>query len=541
MALELLEEIASSLQNSDFFFQSWLTKPQIRQTRSSWLYVSDGLTTTLKFIGLKHLDDCSAANIVNEIKTSIKEMGLDLKKLRGQCYDGCSTMAGAKGGVATLMKGEEKRALYTHCYGHATNLACSDSIRQVKAVRDAHDTVHEISKLVRKSPKRDGYLEKMKREMDDNEQGKHAPRIVSFCPTRWTVRGKTLDSILKNYSNLQNLWEWALENCSDTEMKARIRGVSIHMEDFDFYFGVALGETLLRHSDNLSSTLQKEEMSAAQAQSIAAMTVKTLLSIRNEDSFSLFWEKTTNHSEEVGVNKPKLPRQKRAPSKLNDTTSEHYFPNSVQNHYRAIYFEAIDTLTSSLKDRFDQTDFQMYSKLEQVLIKCAKSDSYEKELVECCLFYDNDFDVSKLRTQLQTFSTLWKEHNHDTSCLLLSDIINYFRTLSRPEILLMSEVARLLKLIIVMPATNAVSERSFSAMRRLKTYLRTNMSKSRLNNLMMLHVHKNRTYSLDLLLVANRFADTPHRQEVFGKFTTRDQSKPASELKTHGTQTEICC
>ena len=132
----------------------------------------------------------------------------------------------------------------------------------------------------------------------------------------------------------------------------------------------------------------------------------------------------------------------------------------------------------------------MYSKLEQVLIKCAKSDSYEKELVECCLFYDNDFDVSKLRTQLQTFTTLWKEHNHDTSCLLLSDIINYFRTLSRPEILLMSEVARLLKLIIVMPATNAASERSFSAMRRLKTYLRTNMSKSRLNNLMMLHVHK---------------------------------------------------
>ena len=176
-----------------------------------------------------------------------------------------------------------------------------------------------------------------------------------------------------------------------------------------------------------------------------------------------------------------------------------------------------------------------------MLIKCAKSDSYEKELVECCLFYDNDFDVSKLRTQLQTFTTLWKEHNHDTSCLLLSDIINYFRTLSRPEILLMSEVARPLKLIIVMPATNAVSERSFSAMRRLKTYLRTNMSKSRLNNLMMLHVHKNRTDSLDLLLVANRFADTPHRQEVFGKFTTRDQSKPASELKTRGTQTDICC
>ena len=167
--------------------------------------------------------------------------------------------------MATLIKGVEHRALYTHCYGHATNLACSDSIRQVKCVRDAHDTVNEITKLVRKSPKRDSHLEKMKSEMSDEEQEKNAPRVLSFCPTRWTVRGKTLDSILQNYSSLQNMWEWALENCTDTDMKARIRGVSKHMEGFDLYFGVALGETVMPHSDNLSSTLQEEEMSAAQA------------------------------------------------------------------------------------------------------------------------------------------------------------------------------------------------------------------------------------------------------------------------------------
>ena len=63
----------------------------------------------------------------------------------------------------------EKRPLYTHCYGHDTYLAFSDSIRQVKFERDAHDTVNEISKLVRKLPKRDIHLEKMKSEMSDDE------------------------------------------------------------------------------------------------------------------------------------------------------------------------------------------------------------------------------------------------------------------------------------------------------------------------------------------------------------------------------------
>ena len=44
-----------------------------------------------------------------------------------------------------------------------------------------------------------------------------------------------------------------------------------------------------------------------------------------------------------------------------------------------------------------------------------------------------------------------------------------------------------------MPATNAVSERSFSALRRIKSYLRANMSQERLNQSMVLHVHKHLT------------------------------------------------
>ena len=74
-------------------------------------------------------------------------------------------------------------------------------------------------------------------------------------------------------------------------MKARIRGVDKHMEEFDFYFGVALGELLLRHSDNLSATLHKEEISAAGAQNIVQMTLTALMSFRSDDSFLLFWDK----------------------------------------------------------------------------------------------------------------------------------------------------------------------------------------------------------------------------------------------------------
>ena len=55
----------------------------------------------------------------------------------------------------------------------------------------------------------------------------------------------------------------------------------------------------------------------------------------------------------------------------------------------------------------------------------------------------------------------------------------------------------------MMSATNAGSERSFSAVRRIKSYLRSTMSQQRLNHLMLLHVHKDRTDGLDLVDVAN--------------------------------------
>ena len=39
-------------------------------------------------------------------------------------------MSGAKGGVATQLTAIESRALYTHCYCHALNLAIADTINQ---------------------------------------------------------------------------------------------------------------------------------------------------------------------------------------------------------------------------------------------------------------------------------------------------------------------------------------------------------------------------------------------------------------------------
>ena len=66
-----------------------------------------------------------------------------------------------------------------------------------------------------------------------------------------------------------------------------------------------------------------------------------------------------------------------------------------------------------------------------------------------------------------------------------TDIQDQLLQISPVERKLMDEVMTIMKLIMMMPATN---ERSFSAMCRVKSYLRSTMKQERLNHLMFLNV-----------------------------------------------------
>ena len=96
---------------------------------------------------------------------------------------------------------------------------------------------------------------------------------------------------------------------------------------------------------------------------------------------------------------------------------------------------------------------------------------------------------------------------YDTTKFDMNDLVALFQSLDNPQQLLLSEVCTLGKLLLVMPATNATSERSFSALRRLKTYLRSTTVDSRLNHLKVLHIHKARTDDINQVDAANEFVE----------------------------------
>ena len=114
---------------------------------------------------------------------------------------------------------------------------------------------------------------------------------------------------------------------------------------------------------------------------------------------------------------------------------------------------------------------------EQKKKKAVRKENYSSEFDCVTKLYESDLNVHALKMQLQIFATNFTMKGKNTS---FKDISKYLRNISSAQRTLLSEICIIAKLILVMPATSAVSERSFSALRRIKTYLRPRMKQTRL-------------------------------------------------------------
>ena len=136
--------------------------------------------------------------------------------------------------------------------------------------------------------------------------------------------------------------------------------------------------------------------------------------------------------------------------------------------------------------------------------------------------YKNDLIMELLQTQLKLMPQLISQRREITGITIkkvtnictLCDIMN-----ANPAAKSMcSEIHSLLKLYMTVTVTTATAERTFSTMRRIKTYLRSTMTQERLNHAFMLIAHKSRVGNLDLTYIAKLFISVNERRRLyFGK------------------------
>ena len=111
-----------------------------------------------------------------------------------------------------------------------------------------------------------------------------------------------------------------------------------------------------------------------------------------EESFNLFWIKVTKFAADTDVAEPQLPRRWKVPRRSEDGAAYgHYFPSTAEDHFLEIYFEAVDNITACISNRFDQPGHQLYSSIQELLLKAVRGEDYNAEF-DCTDFYGQNIN-----------------------------------------------------------------------------------------------------------------------------------------------------
>ena len=207
MALRVLFEVVKSIHGAPFFtiMMDKMTDVSNKEQVVIVLKWVDGSFTVHKdFIGLYAVENIQDSTLFQILKDVLLRLNLSVNKVPGQCYDGASTIRGCRSGLAKLLRDKEPRAVYvyTYCYGHSLNLAAGDAVKESAVMKLALEVSHEVTKLVKFSPRRDALFQELKNELAPDITG-----VRVLCPMRWTVREKAFYSVVANYKVLSSFWE----------------------------------------------------------------------------------------------------------------------------------------------------------------------------------------------------------------------------------------------------------------------------------------------------------------------------------------------
>ena len=158
----------------------------------------------------------------------------------------------------------------------------------------------------------------------------------------------------------------------------------------------------------------------------------------------------------------------------------------------------------------------MYQNMKELLVHAANQKDYSRQLDEVVSFYTDGVQMQLLRAQLQIFQSHFALPYGSVS---LRDCFSYLCELSNEHCEFYSKLCTIVHLLLVVPATNAMSEHSFSAMRSTKSYPCSTTPQGRLNHMMFLRFHKDLLNGLSLKTTANEFVcGNEHHLSQFGKF-----------------------
>ena len=453
------ERIRNEIQNSDFVsIQVDETSDLSNREFLSIVirYVVDGAPVE-RFLGFFQVKDRTASGLFNVVKNAIEMFECDPKKIINITCDGASVMSGRIGGLGQKMKELNEDIIFVHCHAHRLSLVISDAVRDLTPCRIFFSSLTAFRSFFKHSTKRNDTLHEFAETNNLKQKS-----IPSLPETRWTFGTRTVSTII----NLREVLKQALEHMrtsedfKDTAYDAR--GLLQLLNDEEFIFMCILWKKIFATLDILSNTYQKVEVDVVKCCYQFRSCVEHLTEMKSDHTFSTMLSET----------------------KRMHYNSDLYNLRHSEDFFSKTFESCLDKVICHLNYRFSDMGLLKPFMLFDISMfeKYSKVPGIPRELLESASYFLRSVD--DLETELRV---LYRNKQIVEQCTSACDLL---KIVSQEFSDIFPQCKILLSKLVTTSASSCGCERSFSALKRIKSYLRTSMTNERLTNLSTISIEK---------------------------------------------------
>ena len=519
MANMVRQQICTSIQQTGYYsILADETKDMSKNEQLSIVvrYVEhDGNNPTVveRFLTFVVASNLTAEYLTLYILDTLSLFSLDVNMIVSQGYDGASVMSGCCSGVQQRIRELVPHAIYIHCHAHCLNLVLVDCVKSNSAASEFFTVVQSLYTFMSTSKAHVVYLE-IQNQLHPDQQNRQLQRLSD---TRWACRYLSLDVICSTFDSVLATLE-SIANGDDKAKAIEAVGLLHQVNSFKFLSCLVIFHRLLGLTKSLSDQLQSRDIDLCSASELIESTIGTLKSFRNEDTWKNTFEyiKTVADLHHIDMEEVRPIRQRRRPQRMEDfisetSTGQREPLNNSQSLKQNIYFPVIDLLLTEIGRRFNSTNIGIMKSVQA----CNPSSSTfldPSQLASLASFYNLDTDLLATECLLAKRTLLGPQQNES-----IESVIDVYRLIIPLEAAFPT-LKKLLQISLTLAVSTAQCERSFSALKRIKTYLRTTMTEQRLTDISILSIERELSKKISLDTVVSKFEGIDKNRSIVLSF-----------------------
>ncbi|XP_065679772.1 zinc finger MYM-type protein 1-like [Hydra vulgaris] len=473
MADNVIQQMVKEIKEAEYFSISIDSTPDIShvdQLSFIFWYVQKNGCPVERFLGFLPNSDHKFEELADAVFLVLESHGLDINNCRGQSYDNASNMSGRYTGLQARIKKVNPLATFVPCSAHSLNLVGEWEILQKNLIKTENVSLKKLS------------------------------------DTRWSARSDASISLNKNWIEIINALSFIKDDKTEKSItKSEANGLYLKLDSLETAIMATLWGDILERFNKTSKQLQSVEIDLETVVSLYESLIRYVLDLRS--MFDIYEERAINKSGHKTYRKIRKRKRKLTADEKREEETNFKIRDSLRIN---TYYAIIDKLHSELERRklcYDEAN-KKFNFLFQI-IKLSPSEVYKKAEVLQNV-YKNDLSSSFSNECIQFRSYLMSLTENLTPKTII-DVYKMIRTEKLQELFPYVDIA--LRIYLCCPTSNCSAERSFSALKRVKSYLRSRMTSDRLNRLAILSIESVLTIDMNFNDIINTFAkQNSHRK-----------------------------